>query len=190
MSARQFAITVTNDADRMSLPLTEEPKIFGRIAIYVDVCLRHEKVAKKLFEIRWNAELQRHEIQILGAAFPPSLNGSPLKPEECRLLSLHDIVTIGPFRMEYIEVLPGSSDHEAPDGVMEITRTLADNAQTLLAGCEGCNIHAAVPFDSVLDRFTHREPGTGLRIPLCCRNCGRPMTEKTLVALAVTADFG
>jgi hypothetical protein len=160
MSARRFAICLTSDTDRKLVPLTEEPKIFGRIAAYVDVCLGHESIAKKLFEIRWDAQRQRHQIQILGAYFPPSLNGESLKPEEeRRLLSPGDIVAIGPFRMEYVEVLPGSSNRSEPDGFIEISRTLLDKAQTLLAGCEACNIHAAVPFDSVLDRFTDREPG-------------------------------
>ena len=155
--------------------------------MYVDVCLRHDTIAKQLFKIRWDGQRQRHEIQVLGAYFPPSLNGATLTSEECRLLTPGDVVAIGPFTMEYTEVLPDSSNRGEPDGFIEISRTLLNEAQTLLAGCEACNIHAAVPFDSVLDRFTNRDPATAryvLRIPLTCRSCGRPMTEKTVVALA------
>jgi len=187
MNARQFAISLTSNADRMLVPLNEEPKIFGRIPAYVDICLRHETIAKMLFEIRWDAQRQRHEIQVLGAYYSPSLNGETLTSEECRLLSPGDIVAIGPFRMEYIEVLPDSSNQRERDGFIEISRALLNKAQTLLAGCEVCDVHAAVPFDSVLDRFTNRKPGTAdyvLRIELTYLNCGSPMTEKSLVALA------
>jgi hypothetical protein len=109
MDARQFAIALTDNGKRELVALDEKPKTFGRIRVYVDVCLFHERVAKKLFTVRWNPQQQRHEIQVLGATYPPSLNGAELESEECRLLAVGDIIEIGPFKMEYRDVLSRSS---------------------------------------------------------------------------------
>jgi len=56
MNDRQFELDFTDLKDRKFVRLTEDPKMFGRIDIYVDICLRHEKIAKRLFEIRWNSQ--------------------------------------------------------------------------------------------------------------------------------------
>jgi len=179
-SNRKFAIIITTDQHRTSVLLNEEPKLFGRLAIYVDVCLKHETIPKKLFEIRWNTQHRRHEIQVLGAYYPPAVNGITLESAECRLLSPGDIIAIGPFKMEYAEVEPGYVDPDIPAGSIEISRQLADRAQSLISGCEQCNTQASVPFTSVLDRITKGRSGDViyfLRIPLSCERCGRPMTE-------------
>jgi hypothetical protein len=181
---RQFAISLTNDADRKVIPLSEEPKIFGRILGYVDVCLLDVHIAKMHFTIQWNAEQGRHEVQALGGFHPLSLNGSEIGTEDCRVLSVGDVIAIGPFKLEYIEATPGLVDQTLPAGSVEISRTLADRAQQLLTGCEACDVHASVPFDAVLDRIRCCTPGTAnyiLRIPITCNNCRMPITEKTQV---------
>jgi len=61
-------------------------------------------VARRLFEIRWNEQRQRHEVQDYGQIYPPSLNGEPLTPKECRLLSVGDVLAIGVFTVEYVDL--------------------------------------------------------------------------------------
>lgn len=182
MGTRQFAVVVTKDLERTLVPLTQEPKIFGRIAVYVDVCLRDERVAKELFKIRWNTHHLQHEIQVLGAYYPPSLNGHTLLPDDCHLLSVGDVLEIGSFKMEYIEVSP--PDTEASPASFEINRTLANEAQLELEGCEACRDDAKVPFHYVLDRIRGQDPGKTnyvLKIPVKCLNCTAQLIEKTLV---------
>jgi len=83
--------------------LKERPVVFGRIASQYqsDVALPGPTVARRLFEIRWNTKENCHEVQDYGQVYPPSLNGEPLKPEECRLLSIGDVLTIDRFRIRY-----------------------------------------------------------------------------------------
>ena len=83
--------------------LREKPVVFGRMPVpYTDVCLLDAIVAKQLFEIRWNADHNCHEVQVYPCFYAPSLNGDLLNPDgECRSLSIGDVLTIGPFRIQY-----------------------------------------------------------------------------------------
>jgi len=58
-------------------------------------------VAKRLFEIRWNDEHNWHEVELYPCVYPPSLNGRRLVEGEPTPLLIGDVITIGPFRMEY-----------------------------------------------------------------------------------------
>jgi hypothetical protein len=88
--------------DRKTVEIREKPVVFGRIPSLTDVCLPGRTVAKQLFEIRLNNKRDRHEIQVYHpCVYPPSLNGRPLLEEEPSPLFVGDILTIGPFRIEY-----------------------------------------------------------------------------------------
>lgn len=82
--------------------LRNQRVVFGRMPAYTDVSLPGHIVAKRLFEIRWNADNNCHEVEVYPCVYPPSLNGVPLKTEgESRPLSIGDQLTIGPFTIEY-----------------------------------------------------------------------------------------
>jgi hypothetical protein len=99
--------------------LKEKRVVFGRYPApkYTDIRLPGRIVAKFLFAIQWNAEHNCHEIQDFGNIFPPSLNGEPLKREECKPLSVGDVITIGPFRIEYTAWPPLSQEQKSAEPV-------------------------------------------------------------------------
>jgi hypothetical protein len=97
--------------ERQIVELKEKRVVFGRYpAPKTDVRLPGRTVARFLFAIQWNAQQSCHEIHDFGQIFPPSLNGEPLKHEECRPLSIGDVLTIGPFRIEYTVLKPISEE--------------------------------------------------------------------------------
>ena len=89
------------------------PLVFGRIEAYTDVWLPGPTVAKRLFEIRWNEEHNRHEVQVYHpCVYPPSLNGLPLlTAEPCPLVN-GDVLTIDSFKIEYISQAQSSETKE------------------------------------------------------------------------------
>ena len=101
----QFAAVVMFGSQRSIVEiveLEEKAVVFGRIAEIADVSLPGPVVAKRLFEIRWNTDHNRHEVEVYPCVCPPSLNGDLLKSAgDCRPLSVGDVVTIDQFRIEY-----------------------------------------------------------------------------------------
>ena len=102
-TAEGFVVIVSNGSDRNRVALSSLPLAFGRIAAYNDVTLSDRMVAKRLFEIRWNADHARHEVRDLGARYPVAVNGVPLAFGESRPLSVGDVLTASSFRIEYVE---------------------------------------------------------------------------------------
>ncbi len=72
---------------------------------------------------------------------------------------------------------------EQTDMVLVLSKTIAD-AEKHLLGCEACMDRAELPFDSVLDQLTGRDPATTeyiLEQPATCPFCRTRIYEKTLV---------
>jgi hypothetical protein len=92
--------------ERQIVELREKPVVFGRIPGLTGVCLPGRLVAKGLFEIRWNEKHNWHEVEVYPCVYPPSLNGQRLLGEEPSPLFIGDILTIGPFRIEYTVLKP------------------------------------------------------------------------------------
>jgi hypothetical protein len=65
-----------------------------------------------------------------------------------------------------------------------------NRAVRFIAGCQFCSQTAELPFDYILDRVTGHDPVvTDYIMVECaarCPQCGRCLTEKTLVEIAVT----
>jgi len=97
------ATLMVDSWERKIVEVKEKPIVFGRIvsATHSDVSLPAHTIAKRLFEIRWNAKQNRHEVQLYNSVHPFSLNGALLKDLECRPLSVGDVLTIAPFKIEY-----------------------------------------------------------------------------------------
>jgi hypothetical protein len=109
----QFAVVVMDGSHRRVMELGEKPMRFGCIAAYVDVALPGPTVATGLFEIRWNAEHNCHEVEVYPCVHPPSLNGNALSSEgECRDLFVADVITFDTLRIEYISKTPSSETKE------------------------------------------------------------------------------
>ena len=87
--------------EQQIVELKEKRVVFGRIPSLTDVCIPGRIVAKQLFEIRWNEERCRHEVEVYPCVYPPSLNGRPLISGESNPLFIGDVLTIGPFRIDY-----------------------------------------------------------------------------------------
>ena len=76
---------------------------------------------------------------------------------------------------------------DLPNVILVGAETL-DKAVNFIAGCEFCTETAVLPFDYILDRVTGRDPVvTDYILVECaarCPQCGRGLTEKTLVEIA------
>jgi hypothetical protein len=92
--------------ERKIVELKEKPVVFGRGSSWNDVSLPARTIAFQLFEIRWNARQNYHEVELYASHHPFSLNGELLTEGECRPLSVGDVLIIGPFRIEYTELKP------------------------------------------------------------------------------------
>jgi hypothetical protein len=68
-----------------------------------------------------------------------------------------------------------------------------NNAVRFIVGCEFCSQTAGLPFDYILDRVTGFDPSvTDYIMVECaarCPQCGRGLTEKTLVEIAVSSSL-
>jgi hypothetical protein len=70
--------------------------------------------------------------------------------------------------------------------VVLIDRATVSQALTFVSRCEGCSAEAEIPFDSILDRLTERDPRFTdylIEITPPCPSCLHPVTEKTRVQI-------
>ena len=88
---------------RKIVELGDKRVIFGRYPApdYTDVRLPGRIVARRLFDVRWNEKYSWHEVAVYPCVYPPSLNGRPLISGEPNPPFIGDVLTIGPFRLEY-----------------------------------------------------------------------------------------
>jgi hypothetical protein len=92
--------------ERKIVELKAEPVLFGHTRDN-DVCLPSITVCRHLFEIHWDSKLNCHVLALYGPIHPPFLlNGEWFKTEQRRPLSVGDVITIGPFRIEYTVLKP------------------------------------------------------------------------------------
>ena len=97
---------------RKIVELGHKRVVFGRYPApdYTDVRLQGRIVARQLFEIRWNEKYSWHEVELYPCVYAPSLKGRPLLPGEPTPVFIGDILTIGPFRLEYTVLKPLSEE--------------------------------------------------------------------------------
>ena len=70
--------------------------------------------------------------------------------------------------------------------VVLIDRGTVSQALTFVTRCAACSIEAEIPFDSILDRLTERDPRVTdyiIEITPPCPYCLHPVTEKTAVRI-------
>jgi len=70
--------------------------------------------------------------------------------------------------------------------VVLIDRGTVSQALKFVSRCEGCSTEAEIPFDSILDQLTARDPRVTdylLEITPPCPSCLHPVTEKTRVQI-------
>jgi hypothetical protein len=103
--APKFGVVVQDGMGESTIvALGESPVVFGRHPPpHTDVQLLDPLVAKKHFEIRWNACAATHEVVDYGARFSPTLNDDILRGE-CRALAPGDVLEIGQFSLRYVDL--------------------------------------------------------------------------------------
>jgi hypothetical protein len=86
---------------------------------------------------------------------------------------------------------PASIGREGLNIVLVDKETLRQ-ARNLIFGCQSCSPYAEIPFDSILDRVTGRDPAATQYIlaegVMRCPRCMRYMSESTLVEFEPTRD--
>jgi hypothetical protein len=80
---------------------------------------------------------------------------------------------------------------EGPNVVLVDKETLR-HARKLVFGCQVCSPYAEIPFDSILDRVTGRDPAVTQYVfgegAVRCPRCMRPISDSTLVEFEPTRD--
>jgi hypothetical protein len=104
----KFALVIRHGADLRFVVACGPTRLrfgrWGRPFVPVDVRISDDLVAKLHFEICWDESADTHRVRNLSARYLPHVNGTPVG-DDGRTLLAGDVISIGNWTLEYVELL-------------------------------------------------------------------------------------